>query len=65
MLKVKRVTSPFGDDNQNVVDKLNSFFVQENLCKDDVVHISTEKSKIDDSFIAFYVFYDDGLPEVC
>ena len=57
MMRVKRVLwNGIGNNNRNIEDAVNAFFEQENLCKDDVVHI--DKDSGPDHF-AFYIFYDD------
>jgi hypothetical protein len=64
MIKAVRIESPYGNDERDIVVKLNEFFEKEKLGKADIVNISmVNKTAVDyrqSDYIAFYVFYDTG-----
>jgi len=64
MIKAARIASPCGNDEQDIVAKLNEFFEKEKLGKADIVNISmVNKTAVDyrlSDYIAFYIFYDTG-----
>ena len=59
MMKVQRISTPYGRDDRPIEEKLTEFFETTNLSKDHVISIHMDIGKSGD-YTAFYIFYDDG-----
>ena len=58
MIKAVRITTPYGNDERDIVVKLNEFFEEHNLDKDDVVYINMSEG-FNPEYVSFYILYDE------